>query len=131
MVLFLPNKKMFTIFTKKDLNSFFNSKLYEQMWKEEKLADEKVMKNGIQPSPLEETNHQIKYFWNNDYNAYILEKYPLEAKYRRFGSLAKTTYYHNGKLCTKTVRLKKRCASFMRPNLHADLHADDIIKVLD
>jgi hypothetical protein len=124
---------MFTVFTKKDLNNFFNTKLYEKMWKDEKLADLKVMESGIAPSSLEETNHQIKYFWDKDYNSYILEKYPTEARYRRFGSLAKTTYYHNGKQYSKTVRLKKRHSSFIHEVNATDVnrHADAYIKNLD
>jgi len=105
---------MFTIFTKKDLNAFFNSNRFEQKLKQEMLADQVVMQVGIKPSPQQEINHQIKYYHDDEYNNYLYENHPDLWKYRRFGSLARTSYYHDGKLHTKYVRLKKRNASFIR-----------------
>lgn len=109
--------------TQRQIDSFFfekrqPNKVYEDMWKEEKEADERVMKRveteQVFPSSVEVEEHKMKYFWNQKYNDYLIEKYGKDAMYRRFGSVAFTQYYHNGVLKKRCVKLKTRFASFMK-----------------
>lgn len=104
--------------TQTEIDTFFQNPTrrvwneYEEMWADEKRQDNYVMerfeRDEIKPSTLEEEEHKMKYFFNSEYNDYLIKYYPKEAMYRRFGSLAFCQYYHKGVLKKQCKRLKTR-----------------------